>query len=139
MALPYIILVGNLCADPDLRFTPNGKAVVKLRVACSDRKRNADTGLWEDTGTTFLDVTAWRAAEQITEQLKRGDNVHIVGSLKQRQYTAKDGTERVTYEVTAETVARTVKDGTTTPVATTSVGTNWDTDTAWTTNGEAPF
>lgn len=105
MALPSITMVGNLVADPELRFTGSGKAVVSLRVACSERKKDA-SGVWIDGDSTFLNVNAWNeTAENITTTLTKGDTIVVTGRLKQRSYQAKDGSERTVFEVEADSVA----------------------------------
>jgi len=105
MALPIIMIVGNLTADPELRFTGTGKAVASLRVACSDRKKDA-TGNWVDGDKIFLNVNCWNeTAENATYTLTKGDTVTVTGKLKQRSYTAKDGTEKTVFEVEADSVA----------------------------------
>lgn len=105
MALPQITIVGNLVADPELRFTGTGKAVVSLRVAASERKKDAN-GNWTDGDSTFLNVNAWNeTAENITTTLTKGDTVVVTGKLKQRSYQAKDGTEKTVFEVEADSVA----------------------------------
>lgn len=109
MPLPTVTMTGNLTGDPMLRFTGSGKAVTSLRLACSERRRNKDTGTWEDGDTTFLDVTCWRNAEEVADKLTKGQTVIVSGVLRQRTYQAKDGTDRTTYEVTADDVALVVK------------------------------
>lgn len=105
MALPQITINGNLVADPELRFTGTGKAVVSIRVAASERKKDAN-GNWVDGDATFLTVNAWNElAENITTTLTKGDTITVVGKLKQRSYQAKDGTEKQVFEVEAESVA----------------------------------
>ncbi len=130
MALPTITLTGNLTADPNLRFTANGKAVTNFRVAATDRRKNATTGEWEDQGTTFLDVVVWREAETAAE-LTKGSKVHVVGRLKQRTYETKEGAEKTVYEVEADEVWSVVRTaGTTSAIKA---------DDPWSTAGEAPF
>lgn len=105
MALPHITINGNLIADPELRFTGSGKAVVSIRVAASERKKDVN-GNWVDGDATFLTVNAWNElAENITTTLTKGDTITVVGKLKQRSYQAKDGTEKQVFEVEAESVA----------------------------------
>lgn len=104
MALPSITLVGNLTADPELRFTNSGKGVVNLRVACNERKKD-DQGNWIDGDTTYLDVTSWRAAEQISSELRKGQRVIITGILRQRDYETATGEKRKAFEVLADGVA----------------------------------
>jgi single-strand DNA-binding protein len=104
MPLPTIVIVGNLTQDVELRFTTTGKAVATLRVACSERKKDA-TGQWVDGDKIFLNVNVWNdTAENVTHSCFKGDTVVVVGKLKQRSYTAKDGTEKTVFEVEAESV-----------------------------------
>lgn len=112
MPLPAITMHGNLVRDPELRFTASGVPVAGMRVACSERVKQAD-GTWTDGATTFLEVTAWRGlAEVVAEQLRKGDRVTITGQLKQEDYE-KDGQKRITYKVDATTVSRVLKPSTT--------------------------
>jgi len=104
MPLPTIVIVGNLTQDVELRFTTTGKAVATLRVACSERKKDP-TGQWVDGDKIFLNVNVWNdTAENVTHSCFKGDTVVVVGKLKQRSYTAKDGTEKTVFEVEAESV-----------------------------------
>lgn len=104
MPLPTIIIVGNLTADPELRFTTTGKSVASLRVACSERKKDP-TGQWVDGDKVFLNVNCWNeTAENITATCQKGDTVVVTGKYKQRSYTAKDGQEKTVYEVEADSV-----------------------------------
>lgn len=109
MPLPAITLTGNLTADPELRFTPSGKPLAKLTIACNDRRKN-EAGDWVDGDTTFLDVTSWRNAEGIAEQLKKGDAVVVTGQLKSRTYETKEGDKRRAFEVDAANVAKVLRD-----------------------------
>ena len=104
MPLPTIVIVGNLTQDVELRFTTTGKAVATLRVACSERKKDP-TGQWVDGDKIFLNVNVWNdTAENVTHSCFKGDTVVVVGKLKQRSYTAKDGIEKTVFEVEAESV-----------------------------------
>lgn len=104
MPLPTVTIVGNLTADPELKFTQSGTAVAKLRIATQDRKRDAD-GNWTDGDPTFLDVTAWRqAAENAAESLSKGDRVVIIGRQRQRSYQTREGENRTVYEVEADEI-----------------------------------
>jgi len=106
MSLPAVTLTGNIVADPELRFTATGLAVVSFRVACGSRKFDKDTNQWEDGDTTFLDVSAWRqTAENVAESVAKGSTVTVTGKLKQRSYDANDGTKRTVYEVDADSIA----------------------------------
>jgi single-strand DNA-binding protein len=106
MALPHTTLTGNLTEDPELRFTATGTALTKLRVACSERKKDQQTGQWSDGKTTFLDVVAWRdLAETAAANLSKGDKITVVGKLTMNAYTDKAGIERISYEINADTIA----------------------------------
>lgn len=108
MPLPTITMTGNLTRDPELRFTAGGVPVVTLRIACSDRVKQAD-GSYTDGASTYLDVSIWRgAAETCAQELRKGDRVTIVGVLKQEDYE-KDGQKRTSYKVEAYQVAKTLK------------------------------
>jgi single-strand DNA-binding protein len=104
-----LTLVGNLVADPELRFTPAGQAVANFRIASTPRFKDNTTGEWKDGETLFLTCNAWRqVAENIAESLFRGTRVVVVGRLKQREYE-KDGDKRVVYELEVDEVAPSLK------------------------------
>lgn len=76
-----ITFVGNLGADPDLRFTPKGEAVASMNVAVTPRKKNQH-GEWVDQDTAWYRVSAWRHdAEACAEHLRKGDKVQVTGAL----------------------------------------------------------
>lgn len=110
MPLPLITLIGNVVAEPELRFTQSGKAVANLRLACNERRKNSQTGEWEDGDSCFLNVTAWNNAEAIS-QLAKGAKVVVTGTLKQRDYETAEGQKRTAYDVTADNVATIIRDG----------------------------
>ena len=100
-----ITLVGNLVADPELRFTPSGAAVAKFRMASTPRYLDKQTNEWKDGESLFLSVNVWRqAAENVAESLQRGMRVIVQGRLKQRSYETKEGEKRTVYEVEADEV-----------------------------------
>lgn len=106
MALPRINATGNLVADPELKHTPNGAAVTNFRIACGSRRKNRDTGEWEDGDTTFLTVNAWKGlAENIASQFTKGQKITVDGRLKQRTYQTKEGQDRTVFEVEADEVS----------------------------------
>lgn len=109
MALPQLTATGNLTGDPELRFTPAGKAVANFTVACN-KKRKTDAGVWEDVASCFLNCTVWdRDAEAVAEELRRGSQVTVVGALKQRTYDDRDGNKRTAYDVDVYSVATVVR------------------------------
>jgi single-strand DNA-binding protein len=95
-------LVGNLTADPELRFTPSGLQVANLRLAVTPRTRQED-GTWADGETSFHTVTVWRdQASNAVDSLAKGARVLVVGRPKERTWTDQDGTEHHVTEVDAE-------------------------------------
>lgn len=95
-----ITIIGNLTADPELRFTQSGAAVAKFTVASTPRQYDKATGEWKDGDTLFLACNVWRqAAENATESLTKGTRVIVTGNLKQRSYETKEGEKRTVYEI----------------------------------------
>jgi single-strand DNA-binding protein len=100
-----ITVVGNLVADPELRFTPAGQPVATFRVASTPRMRDAASGEWKDGDSLFLTCNVWRqAAENVAESLQRGMRVIVTGRLKQRNYETKEGEKRTVYEIEVDDV-----------------------------------
>ena len=106
MALPEInIINGTLVADVELRFTNSGKAVASFRTASNSRRKNPDTGQWENGDSTFLTVNVWgELGENVATQFQKGSKVTVKGALKQREYE-KDGQKRTVFEVEAYEVS----------------------------------
>jgi single-strand DNA-binding protein len=97
---PQINMVGNLVADPELRFTPSGVAAASVRIAVTPRMRDNSTGEWKDGETVWLSGTVWRQyAENVAESLTKGTRVIVIGRLKQRSYETREGEKRTVYEV----------------------------------------
>ena len=100
-----ITVVGNLVADPELRFTPSGQPVATFRVASTPRFRDNASGEWKDGDSLFLSCNVWRqAAENVAESLQRGMRVIVTGRLRQRNYETKEGEKRTVYEVEVDDV-----------------------------------
>lgn len=105
-----ITVVGNLVADPELRFTPTGLAVANFRIASTPRVYNRDSGQWEDGEALFLTCNVWReAAENVAESLTKGMRVIVNGRLKQRSYQNREGENRTVFEVEADEVGPSLK------------------------------
>jgi single-strand DNA-binding protein len=99
-----VVLVGNLTRDPELRHTPSGTAVCKLRLAVNSRRKDASTGEWTEK-PNFFDVTVWGAqGENCAQFLSKGRAVGVDGRLDWREWEAQDGTKRQAVEVIADTV-----------------------------------
>jgi single-strand DNA-binding protein len=100
-----ITVVGNLVADPELRFTASGQPVATFRIASTPRIRDNATNEWKDGDSLFLTCNVWRqAAENVAESLQRGMRVIVNGRLKQRNYETKEGEKRTVYEVEVDDV-----------------------------------
>jgi single-strand DNA-binding protein len=100
-----ITVVGNLVADPELRFTPAGQPVATFRIASTPRLMDRQTNEWKDGDSLFLSCNVWRqAAENVAESLQRGMRVIVTGRLKQRNYETKEGEKRTVYEVEVDDV-----------------------------------
>jgi single-strand DNA-binding protein len=98
-----ITIIGNLTGAPELRFTPQGKAVANFTVAVS--KRVKDGQEWKDGPSSFYRCSLWdTAAENMTESLDKGQRVIVVGEIAQRSYETNSGEKRSVFEVTAQEV-----------------------------------
>ncbi len=103
-------VVGNLTADPELRFTPSGAAVANFTVASTPRKFNAQTNQWEDMDALFMRCNIWRqAAENVAESLTRGSRVVVTGRLRQRSYDTKEGEKRTVVELEVDEIGPSLK------------------------------
>ena len=100
-----ITVVGNLVADPELRFTPAGAAVANFRIASTPRRFNRQTSQWEDGEAMYLTCNVWRqAAENVAESLSKGMRVIVQGRLRQRSYESREGERRSIFEVEVDEV-----------------------------------
>src|SRR5262245_43219076 len=100
-----VTVVGNLTADPELRFTPSGAAVASFTVASTPRTFDRNTNEWKDGDALFLRCSIWRqAAENVAESLQRGMRVVAQGRLKQRSYETREGEKRTVVEMEVDEV-----------------------------------
>jgi single-strand DNA-binding protein len=98
MTLNKMMIIGNLGADPELRYTPGGKAVTELRIAVNDNRKGPD-GEWIEE-TLWFRVSVWeQAAERLAEQLRKGNKVYAEGQLRVREYESRDGEKRQSLEL----------------------------------------
>ena len=93
-----VILIGNLGADPEVRYMPSGEAVANLRLATTDN--------WKDKDGNKQETTEWhrvaffgRQAEVCGQYLKKGSQIYVEGSLRTRKWQDKEGQERYTTEI----------------------------------------
>src|SRR4029079_14442496 len=98
-----VVLVGNLTKDPELRHTPSGTAVCKLRLAVNTRQKDPQ-GNWGDK-PNYFDVTVWgNQGESCAQYLAKGRPVGVDGRLDWREWEAQDGTKRQAVEIIADSV-----------------------------------
>ncbi|WP_116139239.1 single-stranded DNA-binding protein [Trinickia diaoshuihuensis] len=97
-----VILVGNLGADPEIRYLPSGDAIANIRLATTDRYKDKASG-------EFKEATEWhrvaffgRLAEIVGEYLKKGSSVYIEGRLRTRKWQGQDGQDRYSTEIVAD-------------------------------------
>jgi len=100
-----LTLIGNLTADPELRYTTSGTPMVSFTVASTPRSVDRTTGQWTDDEPVFLRCTAWRAlAEHTAASLTRGTRVLVIGRLRQRSFTTAEGEQRTVVEIEVDEV-----------------------------------
>lgn len=100
-----ITIIGNLTADPELRFTPNGAAVASFTVASTPRTFDRQAGEWRDGETLFMRCSVWREmAENVAETLHKGQRVIVNGRLTQRSFETREGEKRTVVEMQVEEV-----------------------------------
>jgi single-strand DNA-binding protein len=105
-----ITVIGNLTADPELRFTPSGAAVANFTVASTPRTFDRQTNEWKDGEALFLRCNIWReAAENVAESLTRGARVVVSGRLKQRSFETREGEKRTVVELEVDEIGPSLK------------------------------
>lgn len=100
-----ITVVGNLCGDPELRFTPSGAAVANFTIASTPRTFDRQANEWRDGEALFLRCSIWReAAENVAESLSKGTRVIAQGRLQQRSYETREGEKRSVIELAVDEI-----------------------------------
>ncbi len=100
-----LTVIGNLTADPELRFTPSGAAVANFTVASTPRFLDKQSGEWKDGEALFLRCNIWRqAAENAAETLTRGMRVIVSGRLRQRSFETREGEKRTVVELEVDEI-----------------------------------
>lgn len=112
-----ITIVGNLTADPELRYTNSGVPVASFNVASTPRVFDKQAGEWRDGDTLFIRCNAWRKlGENITESLNKGVRVIVQGRLEQKNYTDRDGNKRTSIQLIVDEVGPSLAWATAKPV-----------------------
>jgi single-strand DNA-binding protein len=102
---PKVTLVGRIGQNPE----PIGSGI-RMRLATNDRVKNESTGQWEDKDTSWWTVKAWKSvADSAKNIIRKGQEVIIVGNMREENWTDKDGNKRVSYEIIADSIAVTTK------------------------------
>jgi single-strand DNA-binding protein len=103
-------IIGNLASDPEIRFTPSGKAVASFTILTSKSKKDEATGKWESTDTTGWLIKAWdQLGENVGESLQKGDAVIVNGTAVYKSWEKEDGSKGGRIEVTAWNVGLDLK------------------------------
>jgi single-strand DNA-binding protein len=103
-----VTLVGNLVDDPELRFTPNGAAMTKIRIAVNRRYQDRNNEWQEET--SFFGGTCWRdMAENVAESLTKGMRVIVFGKLEQRSWETQEGDKRSVVEIRIDEIGPSVR------------------------------
>jgi single-strand DNA-binding protein len=97
-----VILVGNLGADPEVRYLPSGDAVANIRLATTDRYKDKASGEMKEATEWHRVSFFGRLAEIVSEYLKKGSSVYLEGRIRTRKWQAQDGTDRYSTEIVAE-------------------------------------
>jgi len=121
-----ITLIGNLTADPELRFTPSGAAVANFTVASTPRTFDRQTQEWKDGEAMFITCAAWRnLAENVAESLTKGARVIVSGRLRSRSYEGREGERRTVFEIEVDEIGPSLRYATAKVTRTASAGGNW--------------
>jgi single-strand DNA-binding protein len=104
MSINRVVVSGNLTRDPELRATGSGMAILKLGLAVNDRRKNPQSGEWEDV-PNFFDVTVFgQRGESLSRFLQKGSKVAIEGKLRWSQWETPDGDKRSKVEIIADDI-----------------------------------
>ncbi|MDH3425400.1 MAG: single-stranded DNA-binding protein [Acidimicrobiia bacterium] len=123
MSTNSVTLIGNLVDDPELRFTPAGIAMAKVRFAVN--RRYQKNGEWTED-TSFFGGTLWRdAAENAAESLQKGMRVIVTGRLEQRSWETQEGEKRSMVEVAIDEIGPSLRWATATITKTAKTESNW--------------
>ncbi len=104
MSINRVVLTGNLTRDPELRATAGGLNILSMRIAFNDRRKNSESGAWEDV-PNYIDVTMFGArGESLSRVLTKGMRIGIDGKLRWREWETQQGDKRSAIEVIADDI-----------------------------------
>lgn len=140
-----LTVIGNLTADPELRYTQNGVAVANFTIASTPRVFDKATNAYKDGEALFLRASVWREfAEQVAGSLSKGMRVVATGALKQRSYQDREGQTRTAIELEVDEIGPSLRYATATVVRVSKADAAWVPQAAsvapepWTTPAQAP-
>ncbi len=104
MSINRVVITGNLTRDPELRATPSGMSVLKMGIAVNDRRKNPQSGEWEEIAN-FFDVTVFgQRGESLSRFLSKGSKIAVEGKLRWSQWETKEGDKRSKVEIIADDI-----------------------------------
>lgn len=104
MSINRVCITGNLTRDPELRSTAGGMAILKMGIAVNDRRKNAQSGEWEDVANFFDVVMFGSRGESVSRFLNKGSKVAIEGKLRWSQWETPEGDKRSKVEIVADDI-----------------------------------
>ena len=104
MSINRVCISGNLTRDPELRSTNSGMAILKMGIAVNDRRKNAQSGEWEDVPNFFDVVMFGSRGESVSRFLSKGSKVAIEGKLRWSQWETADGDKRSKVEIVVDDI-----------------------------------
>jgi len=117
---PIVTLVGNLTADPELRYVSSGTPVCSFTLASTPRRQNQATQTWEDGETMFVRCDVWKTmGENVAESLARGNRVLVTGRMSVRSYE-HEGQQRTSINLTVDEIGPSLRYATAKPEKTTT-------------------
>lgn len=130
-----ITVVGNLTADPELRYTQNGLPVANFTIASTPRNFDRQANEWKDGEALFLRASVWREfAEHVAGSLQKGSRVIATGTLKQRSYETREGEKRTSIELQVDEIGPSLRYAT--AQVTRAVNGRSSNDQSWDTRGQ---
>lgn len=141
-----ITIIGNLTADPELKYTTGGQALAKFTIASTPRTFDREANQWKDGTSTFFRCAAWRAlAEHVAESLVKGSRVVLSGRIRQHNWQTEQGENRSMLAVEVDEIGASLRFTTVTidgkrTNGTAPSGDQWNTaDNSASPDGEPPF
>uniref|UniRef100_A0AAU7J7J4 Single strand DNA binding protein n=2 Tax=unclassified bacterial viruses TaxID=12333 RepID=A0AAU7J7J4_9VIRU len=133
-----ITVVGNLTADPELRYTQNGIPVANFTIASTPRTLDRQSNEWKDGDALFLRASVWREfAEHVAGSLVKGSRVIATGVLKQRNYQDREGNNRTSIELEVQEIGPSLKYATAQVTRASSNSGNRQSGDSWKASGES--